>query len=100
MTKTSYQEAGFICHRQMANGLEIGLMKMLFTTDLCFNISTDTAELPYDCRYSYKTEDEALDAFVHWDGNNYPPGNWIKRKSAFLPELSNPAKFDLGAKDD
>ena len=90
MTKTSYEDAGFLCHKQMANGLEIGLMRMLFTTDVCYNISTDTAEVPYTCRYSYKTEEEALVAFVQWDGKDFPPGNWIKRKGAFLPELINP----------
>ena len=88
--KTTHHEAGFLCWRPLDNGTEIGIMKMIFTWDLCYDISTDIAEAPYVCRYSYETEGEALEAFDTWNGEDFPPGNWIKRKSHFLPELINP----------
>jgi hypothetical protein len=90
MTKTTHEEAGFTHWRELEDGIEIGIMRMLFTYDLCYKISTDTTEIPYLCRYSYEYEQDAMVAFDTWDGNDFPPGNWIKRKSAILEEISNP----------
>ena len=84
-----YMEAGFYFVRRLDSGLEIGVMKMLFTWDLCFNINPKSMFGAYEYRYMYETEGEAVMACVLWDGEGHPPGNWIKRKGGG-PDLDNP----------
>ena len=84
-----YWEAGVHCFKRLDSGLEIGVIRMLFTWDLCYNINPNSMCQFYDYRYMYAKEMEAVEALVHWDGNGHPPGNWIKRKGNG-PEISNP----------
>ena len=84
-----YMEAGFYFVKALDSGLEIGIIRMLFTWDLCYNINPNSMYQFYDYRYMYATEMEAVEALVHWDGNGHPPGNWIKRKGNG-PDLDNP----------
>ena len=84
-----YMEAGFHCVKQLESGLEIGVIKMLFTWDLCYNINPNSMTQVYEYRYAYETEGEAVEALVHWDGEGHPPGNWIKRKGGG-PDFDNP----------
>ena len=98
--KTTHLDAGFHLWRPLDNDIEIGIMKMICTWDLCYDISTDTAEVPYDCRYSYETEKEAIDAFYAWDGEGFPLGNWIKRKSHQMVDLINPNLQTEGSQTD
>ena len=84
-----YMEAGFHYVKQVDNRLEIGVIKMLFTWDLCYNINPNSMSDIYEYRYMYETEGEAVMACVLWDGEGHPPGNWIKRKGIH-PEISNP----------
>ena len=84
-----YWEAGVHMFKRLHSGLEIGIIKMLFTWDLCHNINPNSMCQFYDYRYMYATEMEAVEALVHWDGNGHPPGNWIKRKGNG-PDLDNP----------
>ena len=85
----TYLEASFHMLKRLDSGLEIGVMKMLFTWDLCYNINPDSMFDAYDYRYMYETEGEAVKACVLWDGDGHPPGNWIKRKGGG-PDLDNP----------
>ena len=84
-----YTEAGFHIFKRFESGLEIGVIKMLFTWDLCYNINPNSMFDLYEYRYMYATEGEAVKACVLWDGEGHPPGNWIKRKGGG-PEISNP----------
>ena len=84
-----YMEAGFHCFRRLDNGIEIAVIKMLFTWDLCYNINPNSMFDAYEYRYMYESEMEAVEACVLWDGEGHPPGNWIKRKG-IDPEISNP----------
>ena len=98
-----YEEAGFTSVKRLDSGLEIGVIKMLFTWDLCCNINPDNMFDAYEYRYSYATEYEAVEALLMWDGDGHPPGNWIKRQEIEYgmndvrvtyksggPEISNP----------
>ena len=85
----AYLEAGFHMLGRLDNGIEIAVIKMLFTWDLCYNINPDSMFDAYDYRYMYETEGEAVKACVLWDGDGHPPGNWIKRKGGG-PDLDNP----------
>ena len=84
-----YMEAGYHCVKRLSNGLEIAVIKMLFTWDLCYNIDPSSMFDAYECRYMYATEGEAVEACIKWDGAGHPPGNWIKRKGNG-PDLDNP----------
>ena len=84
-----YMEAGIHIFKRFESGLEIGVIKMLFTWDLCYNINPNSMYDFYEYRYMYATEGEAVEACVLWDGEGHPPGNWIKRKGIY-PEISNP----------
>ena len=84
-----YIEAGVHIVKRLDSGIEIAVIKMLFTWDLCYNINPNSMSDFYECRYMYATEGEAVEACIKWDGEGYPPGNWIKRKGIY-PEISNP----------
>ena len=84
-----YIEAGVHIVKRLDSGIEIAVIKMLFTWDLCYNIDPNSMSDFYECRYMYATEGEAVEACIKWDGEGYPPGNWIKRKGIY-PEISNP----------
>ena len=84
-----YWEAGVHCFKRLDSGLEIGVIRMLFTWDLCYNINPNSMCQFYDYRYMYATEGEAVEACVKWDGEGHPLGNWIKRKGGG-PDLDNP----------
>ena len=84
-----YMEAGFYFVKALDSGLEIGIIKMLFTWDLCFNINPKSMTQVYECRYMYETAGEAFEACSAWDGSGHPPGKWIKRKGGG-PDLDNP----------
>ena len=84
-----YIEAGVHIVKRLDSGIEIAVIKMLFTWDLCYNIDPNSMSDFYECRYMYAKEGEAVEACIKWDGEGYPPGNWIKRKGIY-PEISNP----------
>ena len=82
-------QAGFYFVKPLDSGLEIGVIKMLFTWDLCININPNSMFDAYEYRYMYETAGEAVEACSQWDGEGHPPGKWIKRKGIY-PEISNP----------
>lgn len=65
-----------------------GIMRMAFTVGLFYNIT----EADYEGRYCYRTMAEAVEALKEWDGNDDPPGDWIKHKGAI--EYSHPDSTD------
>lgn len=61
----------------MHNGRMFGLMDMLLTTAILVNIDN---EGNYERRYCYERREDAVLAFLEWDGEGDPPGPWIKEK--------------------
>lgn len=90
MPITSYEDAGFLFIKEIEGQGEVGVMKMMYTLALCCHISTDTTQAPYRYRYCYEDGNECVNDFLTWDGKDHPPGNWIKRKSGFEGDYSNP----------
>ena len=56
-------------------GVYVGIQKMIVTTGL-YLLEKDF----WITRFCYETTAEALAAFMEWDGNGDPPGNWIVQK--------------------
>lgn len=63
-----------------------GLRRMAFTVGLFCGIDT---EGNYKFRYCYATWRDAAQDLAVWNGEDHPPGNWIKRKGAG-PDIRNP----------
>ena len=71
------REQGYIHPIQLSTGEWAGVVKMLFTYDLCVGLN----ETGYRCRWSYPALSLALLAIELWDGHgDDPPGDWVKQK--------------------
>lgn len=84
-TEEILQDHGYLFPRQITGRGWCALMPMCFTVGLFFGLD----EVGYYGRFCYPTFNEALQAFVAWDGKEDPPGNWIKYKGRG-GEYSNP----------
>lgn len=62
------------------------LYRMAFTIGLLCHCD----ETGYSGRYCFKHIYEAIEAINTWNGENDPPGNWIKHKGGEKGEYSNP----------
>lgn len=72
-------EGGITNVRQLPTGEWAGLHQFAFTCGLMVGLKEDMFDF-YRTRYCYKTRTEALVALLQWDGEGFPPGNWIKQK--------------------
>jgi hypothetical protein len=90
MKKEDLEKEGYYNLREIEGRGFCGLMKFIFTTGLVIGMN----EIGYYGRYCYSSESEALEALTQWDGENDPPGNWIKYKG-FGGDRSNP-NYDKG----
>lgn len=68
-------------NRKTINGQHCALEYYLFTVALVCNI--DDERLEYERRYCYPNLESALTGLERWDGNDHPPGNWIKCKGRY-----------------
>jgi hypothetical protein len=78
--------AGFKNLREIPNKGICGLHSMLFTTGLMINLQPLDFQI-YEGRYCFHTF-QAAAALEQWNGQNDPPGNWIKYKGR--TEYNNP----------
>lgn len=62
--------------REIPNQGVCGIAPMLFTIGLFCNLS----DVGYSYRYCYENYVDAFDALQNWNGEEHPPGPWIKRK--------------------
>ena len=87
-----YRLPTFMKRRQSKHHGEIAIQPFLYTWGLCCHADSNPLKTPYQYRYCYESLAECLEDFEHWDDEDHPPGNWIKRKSGIpkYPELSNP----------
>lgn len=67
---------GYLDARELASGVVIGIMPMLYTAGLFVGITRER----YERRYCYEKLADARSAFLSWDGVGDPPGPWIKEK--------------------
>lgn len=73
-------ETGYIHAKDIETQGMCGIQRIGFNWALCCSICDDIFDIPYAYRYCYKDYSEALHDLLHWDGNGYPSGDWIKRK--------------------
>lgn len=76
-------EKDWLFPRQLPTGEWAALQQQMFTTALCVL----DGQLSYRTRFCYETLGQALIALGMWDGQDYPPGLWIKQKPE---DLLNP----------
>jgi hypothetical protein len=76
---------GYSEPKQMADGTWCALLPFNFTWGLVVGLTTDC----YERRYCYERQVEAWESLRAWDGNEHPPGPWIKAKGVGL-DLLNP----------
>lgn len=74
---------------RMINGKLYGIQRFMFTFGLLVDIDPYDELNFYKYRYCYPTFNSANDALCEWDGENFPPGPWIKRKGEG-GDLKNP----------
>jgi hypothetical protein len=73
---------------EMMNGsCIVGLRRFLYSVGLCYGIDDDG----FVGRYCFETMSEAIHALEKWNGQKFPPGDWIKHKG-HVGEFSNPNK--------
>lgn len=85
---------GYTHPRQLEDGRWIALLPMAYTTGLFVGIDATG----YSHRYCFETDFHALKALWLWDGEEHPPGPWIKRKGEG-GDLLNPAWANEPAPD-
>ena len=61
-------------------GVLCALQRMAFTVGLMVDLYNDGGLLNYRYRYCFPSLKEAYESLQQWNGEEYPPGNWIKRK--------------------
>lgn len=64
-----------------------GVQRMIFTTGLFVGLD----QIGYKTRYCYQAHEDAVKALLEWNGENDPPGPWIKQKPE---ERLNPVLFE------
>lgn len=79
-------ESNLYCHlRELHDGTIIGVQPQMFTTGLFVGLDWFT----YSHRFCYEHTEDAVQAAKTWNGGEYPPGPWIKRKGLH-PEVLGP----------
>jgi hypothetical protein len=73
------------CEASNGKHLIVGLRRFIFTVGMCYGLEPDG----YSGRYCFPTMADAKDALSNWNGELFPPGNWIKHKG-FGGEFPNP----------
>ena len=76
ITVSEANDLGYTPARILPNGKYAWIMRMLYT----FGLYVSLDEEGTSTRYCYHTWEEAELALKTWDGENDPPGNWIKQK--------------------
>jgi hypothetical protein len=74
--RATLELAGYSRVRKLDDGKWIGVMRMLYTTGLCYGLAPEG----YEWRYCYEHAADALLALEEWDGAGDPPGPWLKVK--------------------
>jgi hypothetical protein len=72
------REWGYVHARRLPSGLWLAVKPQLLTTALCLDI--DEQHGAYRTRFCYENRFAAVLDFAVWDGDDDPPGNWIKQK--------------------
>lgn len=86
LTVKQANSLGYFPARVLPNGETVGIVRMNFTFGLFVGID----RLGNRGRYCYPTRQDAIEAMEKWDGTGDPPGPWIKRKVAGMPEATGP----------
>lgn len=94
LSEAYFRDAGYLFARQCPNGVWIGVQQMLFTYGLMVGLGSET----YEHRYCYETLAEVLAAYLVWDGEDDPPGLWIKNKGRGRDRL-NPRWLEASRAD-
>ncbi len=76
ITKELLEAEGYMQIEQLPTGVWAGLQDMIYTTGLFVGLD----ETGYRRRYCYPSYESAVVALRSWDGQDDPPGPWIKRK--------------------
>lgn len=95
MLRKFLEDQGYTDLVELPSGELCGLMKFLFTTGLIVGLT----KYGYRVRFCYEYTNEAREALKSWDGQHYPPGNWIKAKGTdeygdYIDELNPKVKHD------
>lgn len=69
----------FIHARMIPSQGVCGIQRFIFTWGLCCGI-INPFDSPYIYRFCYRDFSECYHDLLHWDGNNCPSGDWMKRK--------------------
>ena len=70
-----FQE-GYVATK-LHSGEWLGVRRMAYTTALVIGLD----ETGYRCRWCYETTDDAVKAWLKWNGEgDAPPGPWVKQK--------------------
>ena len=69
-------EQGYTNVTMLPTGEVACLYKFMFTTGLIVGVT----KFGYRIRFCFEQAQDAAEALKSWDGNGYPPGNWIKAK--------------------
>lgn len=75
---------------KLPSGETAALSDFLFTTGLIVGL----ASAGYRVRYCYENRLDAIEALSLWDGQNDPPGPWIKAKGVRTNKLGPAATSD------
>lgn len=76
LSKELLEELGYSFVKEIPGKGFCGLCRQAFTVGLFYNLD----ESGYSGRYCFNTAYEALMSLAMWNGQNNPPGNWIKHK--------------------
>jgi hypothetical protein len=67
------------------------VQRFIFTTGLLTHVRFVGLTYDYAARYCYETLGDAMEDLATWNGENDPPGRWIKEK---VSERSNPSSAE------
>lgn len=88
-----FLESSGYTNLRVVRGKVCGLQGFTFTTGLIVGLDL----VGYERRYCFENAPDALAALEAWDGNDHPPGPWIKLKGAYngcMVDIVNP-RFGL-----
>lgn len=85
--------------KELPDGRVLAVTQMLFTFALCvmrpnyYENTKDGIENGRETRFCYAKPTDAILALTNWDGNDDPPGSWVKQKGGGVDRL-NPRLAD------
>lgn len=82
---------GYVNVCKLPNGEFIGMMRMIYTTELFVGLTVDG----YRGRYCYEHAADVKKALLTWDGNGDPPGPWIKYKDGYGERVNPRMKHEF-----